>query len=242
MVAGTLLPMVDTRLIAFAVARGRVDVERRRFAPTEIHGTAIPIAPGLFLTAAHVALAAGATDTAAIGQADDRGFAFYPVVDVEMFEAVDLAVLKANVPPVRPVVWSVQEAELTREVMAIGYPYALNTANNAIEVRALTGTIVSGTNGYELRARPRVYELSFPCPRGLSGAALTLRRDAYCALGVILGNRSTDMVVYSENEIGHDGTSYYSEKVESLRLGYALQAEALLAVDSRLLGGPLARS
>jgi hypothetical protein len=236
-----MAPTIDLKTFAFAVGRGRTSAMDGSFEMIEIHGTAIPVAPQIFVTAAHVVTAALESDVAVIGHLEDDAFWAYDIIDHELFLDFDVAVVRATTPTVRAVEWVVIEQPLVTAVTAVGFPYALNAVHQALELRAFSGRIVSGTKGYELPARPRVYELSFPCPRGLSGAALTLRGESYKAIGVILGNRVTDMTVYSESELEEGRTNYYYEKVESLRLGYALQAGALLAIRSRLLGGSIAR-
>jgi len=59
---------------------------------------------------------------------------------------------------------------------------------------------------------------------------------------MIVGNSSTEMLVYSDREIIHDlGMQKESvvERYEALQLGMAVQSSALLNIDSRILNANL---
>jgi hypothetical protein len=86
-----------------------------------------------------------------------------------------------------------------------------------------------------------VYELSFQCPRGISGAPIWTTEGEGRAAGVIIGNDIMEMEVYSEKEIlkePHQETILI--KTEALHLGIAITPTAILALRSRLLGGAVA--
>jgi hypothetical protein len=90
---------------------------------------------------------------------------------------------------------------MVETVRATGYPHGLNAASQALGARSFQGEIVADVRRWErLPARPPVYELSFQCPRGLSGAPLLhpVRDKMPTVAGVILGNEIVDMTVYSE--------------------------------------------
>jgi len=53
---------------------------------------------------------------------------------------------------------------------------------------------------------------------------------------MILGNSSTEMVVFSEREVLSEGKEHILEKVEALRLGFALSASAIVQLHSVRIG------
>ena len=126
---------------------------------------------------------------------------------------------------------------MLEKVHSVGYPYAIDRANNCMGMRAFSGHIVSPRDWPQLQTIPRIYELSYQCPRGLSGAPLWTESSPVKVVGVILGNSITEMEVYSERETDSHGekTTVY-QKVEALHLGVALQTAALMDVRSSLLG------
>jgi len=125
------------------------------------------------------------------------------------------------------------------DVQCCGFPYALDRARMCIDIRALRGHVVAARSFAQLPARPLIYELSFACPRGLSGAPLfTVEPQSHLA-GMVLGNAATDMLVLSSREVLSNGTTEVIEQYERLQLGIAEQAPFLLTLESRLLGGRL---
>ena len=89
--------------------------------------------------------------------------------------------------------------------------------------------------------RPRVYELSFQCPRGLSGAPLLLKGNDPSIVGLIISNIVTEIQVSSVKEViteetENQQTTTTTERYESLHLGIAVQSNSLVNFDSRILG------
>lgn len=116
--------------------------------------------------------------------------------------------------------------------------HALDLSAFTITIRSFRGTIVTPRTWHGLPAKPRVYELSFPCPRGLSGSPLwRIGAAPPSVVGVVFGNSITDMIVNQSVEKSKDGdeTAFY-ERVEALHLGLAIQALSILDVQSSLLG------
>jgi len=86
-----------------------------------------------------------------------------------------------------------------------------------------------------------VYELSFNCPRGLSGAFLLSRGSTAPRIkGMILGNSNKEIVMFMEEEIDvqQDNSSYYL-KTETTTFGIALEAKEILNLQSETLGGSI---
>ena len=123
------------------------------------------------------------------------------------------------------------------EVQASGFPYALDLHALTLTIRSFRGTVVAARTWGSLSAEPRVYELSFPCPRGISGAPLWKVGPSPSVLGIIFGNSITEMIVNQEVERTKEGSeTIVYEKVEALHLGLAVQAQSVLSVESSLLG------
>ena len=81
-------------------------------------------------------------------------------------------------------------------------------------------------------------ELSFPCPRGLSGApVIRMKPEPQRIIGVVLASTITDETVYQEEEKSiEDGTETVFTKTEALHLGLAIRADAVFGIKSDLLG------
>jgi len=128
-------------------------------------------------------------------------------------------------------------------VWTTGYPFAYERELSTITVRSFSGHVISDTMMRELRLKPRVYELSFQCPRGLSGAALANGPPWTRAMvrGMVLGNKITSMTVFHEVEtLKEHGREFELRREEALHLGVALKASVLLSLRFRSLGCSLA--
>ncbi len=142
-----------------------------------IYGTAFPIRPGVFATAAHVlrnAMAdAGKEGVVALCRRGPEDIESGPVVRTDVHAGIDLALLEcpyfAKLPGLPMMVG---ELDIFTRVSAAGYPYAVDAERLAFVLRGFAGTVVTRRELYHLPSQPPGYELSFPAPRGLSGAPL----------------------------------------------------------------------
>lgn len=208
--------------------------------PRELCGTAFHLGGTAYLTAAHVWRQAKTYPLQAIGMADTpetEVVRCHGVWKAEPLEAFDLAVLHA--PPFgQAFLWSAQLPALHDEVRTFGYPYGLDPESKMLNVRAFKGYVVGGDSLINLPGRPFGLELSFPCPRGLSGAPLiAFRPEKSRIVGVVLANRITEIEVYREEEkLVEDGKETLLIKTEALHLGLAIRADAVLSIHSETLG------
>ena len=85
----------------------------------------------------------------------------------------------------------------------------------------------------------QVYELSFPCPRGLSGAPITTNTHDPQIAGVVVGNHSTKMLIFTDSERLQEGTETIVERYEALQLGIAIPNVQLFDIKSQLLKGTI---
>jgi hypothetical protein len=216
---------------------------RRTSKPRQVCGTAFSIGGGVYLTAGHVWKQAQKHPLQALGmmnEPESREVLAVAIKEAELLEAVDLAVLKAS-PFGKSFSWSFARSALFDGVRTYGYPYGLDSETDTLNIRAFQGTIVGGAPIAALPARPHGTEVSFPCPRGLSGAPL-IRHDPKPEqiIGVVLGNTVTDMEIYRETEtLKENGGERILIKTESLHLGIAIRADVVVSLASSLLGSTI---
>jgi hypothetical protein len=208
--------------------------------PEEICGTAFAIGDGVFMTAGHVLKNALTHKVAAIGYPANNGSS-WSASSLQATELLDcdIGICKADISHWGPLDWAGGEPLLLSEdVQAIGYPYGLDLEARTVVVRAFQGHVVSERKFGGLKDWPRVYELSFQCPRGLSGAPLFPRESEGRVAGVIIGNAIMEMEVYRESEVLKEPEKEtILVKTEALHLGIALTPREILGLSSHILGG-----
>lgn len=204
-----------------------------------VHGTAFCIGPDTFMTAHHVAAEALACPEARLAYGVEKVLHGAPIAGHEFFPDLDLAILRGHVPIAKTIRWRVAELPMLEDVFASGYPYALDETRSFFSLRAFKGYVVSRINFTRLPGNPRCYELSFQAPRGLSGAPLwTFDPDA-TVQGVVIGNHSTEMLVFSSRESVAADKETIVERFEAMQAGVALQSMALVSRHSSLLGSTI---
>jgi hypothetical protein len=209
----------------------------------EICGTAFPLGGGVFITAGHVLSKGLAFDACELGFPEGDGLGTNGTTDHEIFPGYDIGLFRA-VKPLRAETfrWKTEELlPLSEAVRTTGFPYAWDSVNRVIGVRGFVGHTISCRKWFRLSSTPIVYELSFACPRGLSGAPLWVTRGAEMTVeGMIIGNEVTEMIVYTEKEqlVEPDKTRELI-KTEALHLGLALSAQVIVSITSSILGGSI---
>jgi hypothetical protein len=204
----------------------------------EICGTAFSIGFGVFMTAGHVLKRAFTHQVAGIGFPGTGGlWRCLSIDERELFDDLDIGICKAEVLDAPTFPWGNGEALLWPEaVQAVGYPHGLDLALRAVVLRAFQGHIVSERRFGGLPGLPEVYELSFSCPRGISGAPIWTTEGDRRVAGVIVSNAIMEMEVYSEKEVLKEpskGTILI--KTEALHLGIAITPKEIFALRSKLL-------
>jgi hypothetical protein len=209
----------------------------------EACGTAFTIGGGAYLTAGHVWKQASGFALQGLGLGvmraeNDEHITIRRVTHAEMFDAVDLAVLELDVSSLgKTFPWSTESVALLDRVNTFGYPYGFDVESETLTVRAFQGEIVGGRTLRRLSGRPMVHELSFQCPRGLSGAPLIRHEPKSQIVAVVLGNEITEMTVFTEREtLAAGGQETVLIKTEALHLGIAIRASEVLPLHSSLLG------
>jgi len=223
-----VFPVIEGNLVEDSNAKG-VNVKH-------VIGTCFSIGNGFFLTAAHVV--PSALDCGWIGYPVDKVWQMFNLKGSEINEDVDIAVIQADIPNHQVFKWQFQSFGMWESARTIGFPYALDLQHANLNIRGFSGHIVSELSFYGLKAEPRVYELSFQAPRGLSGAPLLIHGGTVG--GVVVGNKSTEMQIFSDREILADGKQEkIVERYEALQLGIALTSPAIIDLDFKILGGTL---
>ncbi len=163
----------------------------------------------------------------------------------EVYESVDMGIIQAKVPYGKWLKWRLDKLPMLTDVQTGGYPYGFDSKERRIGSRSYKGYVVSSRPFERFTSYPYCYELSFQCPRGLSGAALCKRGDEFATIhGLIIGNAQTEMEVYREKEeIEDKGKNekiiHTYIKTEVLSHGIAIQSQELAKIQSELLGKTL---
>jgi hypothetical protein len=114
------------------------------------------------------------------------------------------------------------------EVVACGFPFGLTNAGDTYVkyLRAFAGNVVTRRGLTEFPSVPPGYETSFVPPPGLSGAPLLSIGNGVSIRGMILREHVVELQHAPERK---------------MTLGIALDIEELLTLNSRLVGGSVAK-
>lgn len=141
-----------------------------------IYGTAFPIAPGIFATAAHVIANASADGTPGLSHVSGPGqrVLHYPIESHELCMPIDLALISC--PSLKhlsaiPIDFD-RALDMLASASAMGFPLALDAEFVTCIPRAFGGYVVTRRALHHLPTQPPGYEVSFFAPQGLSGAPL----------------------------------------------------------------------
>lgn len=206
------------------------------FVENDIYGTTFSIGGGYLLTAGHSLQGASKHELVGVGVTSGAVWKLIIVDDYEIVDTLEVGLLRAQVREAKALPWSSAELPMLASVQSIGFPHAFDRDRMSIDIRAFRGDVVSSRNYLGVPAKPRVYELPFACPRGLSGAPVFTTEDTPRVVGMVIGNTATDMCVLRDKEVVQGETTTVVERFERLQLGIAVQANSLLTVESRLLG------
>lgn len=208
-----------------------------------IFGTASYLNNDIFITAGHSILNAKESPITGIAFRDKlnslSGYTYHVIDKFEIFEDLDIGLVKLEKghPNAKSNKWTTKPVEMLEEVIALGFPFGYNLQEKEFVVRGLKGNIVTRRKFHEFPTKPLVYELSFHCPKGISGAALN-SFDSRHVLGFIIANASTEILVFEEKEVDKSGnkTSIF-EKYETTKYGIAITVDNLFDRDSKILNG-----
>ena len=206
-----------------------------------LYGTASYLGNRIFITAGHSILNAKESKYMGLAFRDHHysksGYTYILIKDYEIFKDLDLALLRLDDDNFEATaeIWTLKQTEFLKDVFTIGYPFGYNSLEKELVVRGLKGHIVTRRHFHEFQNKPLIYELSFHCPRGVSGASLKNIETNHIK-GFIIDNASTEISVFKETEITQDQkerTVY--EKVETTKYGVAITIANLIDKNSRIL-------
>lgn len=202
-----------------------------------IHGTAFCLKDNNFITAGHSVKTALEHEVIGLGYVRNNLVRFAKVSSYEIITDCDMGFVKAEVPEAKSLNWDFDSSSMLDHVQTTGYPYPLDIEEGIIHIRAFKGYVVSDLRMFRLQSKPRCYELSFNCPRGLSGAPLFTEEANPRVKGVVIGNKSTEMLIYSDIEIIEKGKEKETvERYEATQFGIAIQTGSIKHVKSTVLG------
>lgn len=209
-----------------------------------VTGSAFSIGSGFFLTAGHVIKKTKKAEHMGCGfvkEGDDLWHSIQ-IKDFEINEKFDLAVFKADLEGIKAMKWDFSKLKLLDNIETSGYPYAIDPELNRIDTRAFKGYIVSSSATFPLLSKDSTifYELSFQCPRGISGAPLFTSERPGKVKGIILGNKETPVTIWKEKTKSKDGANEkITEVQEAIHYGAAIEIQYLKDIEFKLLGGSL---
>jgi hypothetical protein len=189
-------PAIDIMNTVFPVVAMKEDQGAEGARPDSF-GTAFCVSPGVFITAAHVVHEASEVGPVALvgSVAPDQPFGVARATHIEIFDAVDVAVLFAEPQVTLLNVLLGTRLQALSDVASFGYPHSFtylpdDPRHPRVDVvfRAYKGHTITTRAFERLSAQPAIYEVSCPFPPGMSGAPLLYQHRAQLALaGLVIG-------------------------------------------------------
>lgn len=217
------------------------DTSSKRYDIREIYGTAFPISNRHFITAGHTAENAALCEKYAIAYKVYGTYCALIVEDSEIFKDKDVAILlvEKNSLNIKIPSWNIDYPNMFSDVQTVGYPFGLNPIQRTIKGRAFKGYVSAITSFWRLPSSPTILELSFQCPRGLSGAPIICMKT-YKIIGIVIGNEQTEMEIYRETEVVSEAKENTYIKTEFFTYGVGICINEILDVQSRILNSKVA--
>lgn len=209
------------------------------FEPKNIFGTAFYIDNDFFITCAHTIESASEHNVVALGYQNEKGdLSFALVQDSEIFEDNDSGIVVASIERATTYPWLSQKLAMLNNVVSTGYAFGFDDKNSEILIRSFKGHITLVGYNHKFPKTPAHYELSYMCPRGISGAPLIyVHQNQPYICGFTIGNEQTSMIVWSSEDIEEETNSKtVYQREESFHRGIAMQSESFFELESKLLG------
>ncbi|HNV23326.1 MAG TPA: hypothetical protein PLH56_03535 [Candidatus Omnitrophota bacterium] len=180
----------------------KINKENRNVLCQNVYGTAFAISDNIFLTAGHVVDALKGKKESMLGIYDRRKNCWkaIKIAEIQRTQNFDLGVIRVNTKTISfsKLKWDFSEQlPMLSDVQTAGYAQTFDPATGWIGIRSFKGHIVSNSPPYEGLENYGFYELSFYCPKGLSGAPIySSDKEEVIVKGII-----TDVVVSDQNRI-----------------------------------------
>ena len=219
---------------------GGYELNKDTYRVQQVYGTSFSLGGGFFATAAHVIRNANKHPVVTVGFTQpSKSWSSHSIERFELFEDFDFAVFYApKMTNTKQLRWAFCEMAILDGIRTFGYPHAYDSEHAVINARGFCGHIVTDTIYYLLRAKPKIFELSCQCPKGISGAPLIADNNE--VIGMIVGNRSVETVVFSEKEVLIEKAhTHQLERLESMHLGIALTSTSMSTIYSKILNNSL---
>lgn len=214
-------------------------------------GTAFSIGKGAFATAGHVVEALKPSKAPTLRKLeDDSTVRPISITKCKATDLVDFGIIQAEYEPSSILSWLDAWIPEPKDIYCLGFAYGLHLERRKMSLRHFKGHVVSCQRYHSWEemdftksgspAFPfMMYELSFACPKCLSGSPLLaeLPDNTQSVVGVVIGNIESKMRVFSSKEVIESGEKEETHTVyESLCLGQAVSTKSLLDVKSIVLG------
>lgn len=238
--------MADLYRYFMPLIGGAINEEQERYELISIntcYGTCSYIKNNMFISAGHSIRNASEHPFYGIGFANkvENKWSFKKALDFEVFEDLDLGLIKLEDSNHAADAFSINPAPLSvlDDVSAVGYPHSIDRDTNNIVPRGFKGNIVSANRPFHTsHIKAFVYELSFGCPKGISGAPIIFDSGKLAMIhGYIIGNAKVQMSTGQWREITKEGNKETVYQVdETFNIGIAVVVNQLLNKKSRILG------
>lgn len=207
------------------------------FSPNRLVGTAFYLGGKCYATAGHVLdmlFNEYSAQMMFFTDKTNRRTYFIEITEYEIFEDLDIGIFKVDHYLNKPSPFhSVKKFCFLDDVYTAGYPFGYDSMEQGIYLRAFKGYIISEYRFMRNNIDAQCYELSFSCPRGISGAPLLSRSiERHSVLGIIIGNGSTEIELYNVIE---EVSGYQERKTEVMKYGIAVSIKELVKKKSKLL-------
>lgn len=228
---------VEPANYVFSVFGGHID-KTGCFIPKDLYGTAFYLNNSIFMTCAHTIKNAYENPLVAIGFLNERNTVSYmSVIEKEIFEEVDAGLLVASVDRAKPLRWLNHTLVMLDEVVSVGFPFGYDRKNLQLYTRSFKGYISMVGNYFTFVSKPPIYELSYMCPKGISGAPLLCKyENELVVCGQTIGSEITELLVSSFKETEKRTNEIITyERSEAFHRGIAIRNEAYYSINSKLL-------
>lgn len=213
-----------------------------------IFGTAFSIGGGFFVTAGHSLKAASNEDAFGLGYGGKGPMSGMLAEAAEIWQDVDIGVLQVDLDEVDTIPWEFSIRPLLFPVATVGFPHGYDhyPEGKFLRTRGLQGYIVTATTsrGPQIPSNGGIYDVSFQCPKMMSGAPLLNYEDpvgpASGVVGVVVGNGETAIEIGTDTEEIDDGETIVRRELATY-YGVAVRSGELKDHHSSLLGGTLER-
>lgn len=165
---------------------------------------------------------------------------FTPARRIEWACQSDLAIVETDAPGAK---WAAPfkklkyAADFGEEICAFGYPHDLMSDVPAKETPRFFRGTVQRPLLFERRGRSySAFELSFPCPPGLSGGPVFLAEDPATVIGVVTENFETYTVLHEVDEERRPGEIIRHEARSVITYGVAANISNALHAIEKVLG------